>query len=245
MNLHKDAMATLPVDPAFRGYVEGSQYDQYGKSGWEQFIGQSKWCTDSDTLLLEHTPEDHLWGLRGFLVDIMDTLRCHQDFQFCDGSAFLQNYLVKYVSKFSDSMTDDILNDDADASSIACNMCMRYRPTEPEMLLQLMGQRFRQWALSTKNGGKRNFLPPTPDTADQCGEVGAYIAADWAVGKISLIDFLRKTTGNGKICHWLTKLHKEHVLASSVDTTLEEFARAYRMQGSVCRIFRFISIVYV
>ena len=56
----------------------------------------------------------------------------------------LRNYLSKYVSKFSDSMAEECLSYDVDATPIAVNVLMRYKPFEPEVVLQLMGQRFRQ-----------------------------------------------------------------------------------------------------
>lgn len=45
-------------------------------------------------------------GLRPYVVDVMDALRCHQDFQFTDDDGALRAYVAKYVSKFSDSNQD-------------------------------------------------------------------------------------------------------------------------------------------
>ena len=104
---------------------------------------------------------------------------------------------------------------------------MRYKPLEPEMVLQLFGAKFRQWHLSTVSGGKRDFVVPCPDQHPMPREVELYEGADWACGRISLLDYLRKTTAEGKICHWLKKKHEKSGSAAS----LEDFAAAYTMQG--------------
>ena len=49
----------------------------------------------------------------------------------------------------------------------------------------------------------------------------------WARNKISLLDFLRKTTNEGKICHWLKKLYCQSGSADS----LADFAAEYKMAG--------------
>ena len=82
---------------------------------------------------------------------------------------------------------------------------MRYCPFEPEMILQLFGNRFRQWEVTTKRGGKRDFLAPLPDTNHWPNEVQQCMDAGWACNKISLLDFLRKTNGNGQVVDWLPK----------------------------------------
>ena len=143
MLLH-EVFATLPEDPDLAGYVRGSQYDHHKRSGLNIFHGDSYWDVELGMLKMHHTEEDKGNGLRAYIVDVMDTLKCHQDFQFCNDHKLLAGYLTKYVSKFSDSLADECLNDDADATSIACNVCMRYKPMEPEMLMQMWGQRFRQ-----------------------------------------------------------------------------------------------------
>ncbi|CAE7365302.1 unnamed protein product [Symbiodinium natans] len=227
LDLAETVSATLPEDSDLRGYVEGSQYDQDKKSGWP--IHEAPTCFDRETGVwrLQHTEDDHAEGLRPYLVDLMEVLRCHQDFQMCDDDGLLRAYVTKYVSKFSDAASEEWLNDDAEAMSIAATVLMRYRPLEPEMVLQLFGAKFRQWHLSTQSGGKRDLVAPYPDQEPKLREVELYEQADWARGRISLLDYLRKTTAEGKICHWLKKKHAQ----SGSEATLEDFAANYVMQG--------------
>ena len=223
--------ATLPEledDADLRGYVLGSQLDHKGDSGRE--IWEAPTCFDEDKHVwrLAHSDEDHSRGLRAYVVDVLDALKCHQDFLIGDDKAgMLRTYITKYLSKFSDSASQEWLNDDADATSIATTVLMRYHPLEPEMTLQLFGQKFRQWHMTTVSGGKRDFVVPVPDVEERPKEVILYEAAAWARGKISLLDFLRKTTNEGHICNWLKKLHKR----MDPETPLSEFAAAYEVQG--------------
>ena len=202
--------------------------DRNNQSGHK--VREEATCFDqeSKTWRLRHTAEDQERGLRGYIVDIMDVLKCHQSFDLSDDKAgLLRQYVTKYLSKFSDSASDEWLDDDQSALNIATMVLMRYKPFEPEMVLQLFGQRFRQWHMSTVSGGKRDFVVPVPDQAEQPKEVEQYMKASWACGKISLLDFLRKTTNQGSICHWLKKLHK----ASDKDESLDKFAANYKMNG--------------
>lgn len=95
------------------------------------------------------------------------------------------------------------------------------------MTLQMFGARFRQWLITTEGRGKRDFRVPWPEKHPMPTEVQQYMEADWACNRISLLDFLRKTTNQGTICKWLVDLH------ARADTTKElgEFAADYCMQG--------------
>ena len=97
----------------------------------------------------------------------MDALRCHQDLLIReDRTGLLRQYVAKYLAKFSDLASQDWLNDEADAVSIAATVLSRYHPMEPEMVLQLFGAKLRQWHFTTVGGGKRDFIVPLPDAAD-------------------------------------------------------------------------------
>ena len=95
------------------------------------------------------------------------------------------------------------------------------------MALQMFGARFRQWFVTTEARGKRDFVVPWPEKPTMPKEVELYMNAEWACNKISLLDFLRKSTGQGTICAWLKKLHT----ASTNGQSLQQFARNYTMQG--------------
>ena len=166
--------------------------------------------------------------MRGFFPDVLDAIRCHQDLQIAGhGASLMRAYVAKYVSKFSDAAQEEWLNDSLSASQLAKTVAQRYRPMEPETVLQLCGGRFRQWGLSTVSGGKRNFLVPVPGEDYKPQEISLYESARWAAGKISLLDFLRKSNAKGGIIKFI----KDAWRSSAQDCTLEEFAAAYKMRG--------------
>ena len=112
MSLPATVMATMPdaidAEDVLPGAVQSSQLDRGRRSGWPIHEGESQWKV-ADTglqLQLRHTAEDKGQGLRPYFVDLMDALRCHQDFQFADDDGALRAYVAKYVSKFSDSNQD-------------------------------------------------------------------------------------------------------------------------------------------
>ena len=239
LDLQKHLSAAMPsaADPT-RGYVEGSQLDARFRSGWPVDDGPEGWDAELGRFRLRHPAEDADAGLRPYFVAIMDVLKCHQDVQIArDEGGILRAYVAKYVSKFSDSAQNEWLNDRAEPNSIAATVLSRYKPCEPEMVLQLFGGRFRQWRLTTHSRGRRWFAPPVPDAERMPEEVETYLAATWARGRIPLIDFLRKTTKAGDICAWLKKLHE----ASGSDDDLREFARQYRMRGEKVVAAEFVS----
>ena len=162
-----------------------------------------------------HTEEDKAAGLRPYFRDIMEALRCHQDFQFADDDQALAAYVAKYVSKFSDSNQEEWLNDAADGNVIAATVLSRYKPCAPEMTLHMFGAAFRQWLITTEHYGKLDFVVPTPDKEDMPKEVKLYLQAEWAAGQISLLDFLRKSNEKGNIIQWLTKLHAKRAPADA------------------------------
>ena len=214
-------------DTVLRNYVQNSQIDRDGQSGCIVHNEESTYSEERHTLLIAHDEHAQRAGLRPYNPAIMDAFPRHQDFQAADGEALLRNYMVKYCSKFSDSMVEECLNDDADATSIAVNVLMRYKPFEPEMILQLFGNRFRQWHISTYSGGKRDFVVPVPDKEFMPQEVTHYMNSTWACGTISLLDFLRKTNRQGHIVHWL----KETYARTNRALTLHEFAAQYVCKG--------------
>ena len=225
------ASASMPEDEDMAGYVRGSQLDQKRDSGRRVFEQETRYVEEARALRLKHAPADHALGLRGYLPDVMDALKCHQDLLIGeDRTGLLRQYVAKYLAKFSDSASQDWLNDEADATSIAVTVLSRCHPMEPEMVLQLFGAKLRQWHFTTVGGGKRDFIVPLPDAADlpERHPAKLYENAAWACGQINLLDFLRKTNADGHICAWLKKRHAKQ---GEPEETLEAFARRYRPQG--------------
>ena len=244
MDLDEKVLATMPCPSAqddahdhkeeqddyelfLNGVVAGSQIDRDGRSGWPVWQDWNSWDEEGNTLRLHHTEKDHGSGLRPYFLDVMEALRCHQDFQLADDDGALRAYVAKYVSKFSDSNQDEWLNDKASGDNIASTVLYRYKPYEPEMILQLFGASMRQWMVTTDTRGKRDFNSPWPSKDPMPKEVVFYIESTWAAGKISLLDFLRKTNRTGGISGWL----KRKFLKQTDFEELDAFAAAYRVQG--------------
>jgi hypothetical protein len=234
LGLEKTISASMPEDPDLAAYVKGSQLDDDGESKWPIHEGESHYDADACELHIKHTQQDSDAGLRGYLPDIMDAMRCHQDMQVSDGRSLLLQYVTKYVAKFSDSSYDEWMSDNVKANSLARKVLFEYWPLEPEMVLQLVGSRFRQWDLSTAMGGKRTILPPRPNNDQQPKFVDHYMDEDgWRHNDMSLLEFLRKTGNTGKISGWLRQKYKHRYgkVAESEKPTLEKFANDYVMHG--------------
>jgi len=223
--MHHWASATLPPEdqPEMRGYVLGSQTDRDGKSQWPVHEERSYWDEVAETYRLHHTADDNACGRRAYATIPMEGAPCHQDLQYdSDGGAF-RAYLTKYVSKFSDAATDEILGEDSDmgGDATAAAILYRYRPMEPEMVLQLFGSIFKQWKVNTASGGARQIQVPWPGKEDitdaVMADIRAYEAAAWKGDSMSLLDFLRKSCDGGRtdIAPWLKSKHAEHIFSTA------------------------------
>jgi hypothetical protein len=147
-------------------------------------------------------------------MNCQHTYTCVQDVQMCNDDAALRAYLTKYLSKHSDSFLEDCMNDDGEGDLVAASVLSRYKPFEPEMVLQMFGGRFKQWQVNTISGGKRDFFVPVPDLepAAQPKEVHLYVACTWKGLHMPMLEFLRKSTNDGSIHAWLIKKYDLAVL---------------------------------
>ena len=220
-DMHKWASATMPpkTDLLMRGYVMGSQLDQNGDTPISVYEGDSCWDDEAQTYRLHHTAQDNALGLRAYVPALMEANPCHFDLQYtADGTAF-RTYLVKYVPKFSDAATDDILDAGSDmrGNETAAAILRRYRPLEPEMVLQLFGTHFKQWRVSTASRGVREFQVPWPQkptvTESVQKDLAAYVTAAWTGPSMNLLDFLRKSVDGGRadIAPWLKKKYVNYL----------------------------------
>eukprot|EP00959_Pyramimonas_sp_CCMP1952_P250167 5229214-Pyramimonas_sp.AAC.1 len=82
------------------------------------------------------------------------------------------------------------------------------------MWLQLNGQNFKQWHVSTVSRGKRDIHAPWPGMETPPAYVDQYCAASrtWRRADMPLLEFLRKTGDDGQIVHWIQKPWREEVL---------------------------------
>ena len=215
------------------GHVDGSQRDRKpGKNGWPLEGEASHYDADARELRLHHTVADKDAAVRAYLPDVLDTLKCHQDVQITNDEAALRVYVAKYVPKFSDSASDERLNDHQEPNTVATTVLMRYKPMEPEMILQLFGARFRQWYATSEHGGKRYFQEPWPSKKPKPVEVVQHEEAEWARG-MPLLDFLRKSNCEGNIAGWLRRLHAKHEKDSKDTQPLEKFVHDFEVKGEV------------
>lgn len=189
-----------------RSYVLGSQIVNEGKTPVEVHRGPTEWDAQDGFWRLHHTSSDHSRGTRAYFPEVLDVLKCHQGLQLSGTSGAWMRYVAKYAAKFSDSMAEGFLNGKASADAIATSVFMRYKPYEPEMVLQMFGARFRQWRLSTTSRGKKEFLVPWPDKDPLPDVIARYESCEWRGDEMSLLEFLRKTNEDHAICGLLCEV---------------------------------------
>ena len=219
------ASATRPAEgTALRGIVQRSQLDWKGKTPWPVHERPNEWDEGLGCTKLRHDESDHTDGVRAYLREKLAALRCHMDLQETDDDGAMQAYLAKYPVKNSSGLDEEWLQDEAGANALAWGVLSRYKPHEPEMVLQLFGQKFRQWSTNTVDGGKRDFIVPVPDAPQLPKEIKQYEDCRWRGDQMSLLDFLRRTNKQGEIAKWLKEAHKRYI--SSV------LAQAHQQAGS-------------
>ena len=226
-------------------YVLGSQQDRSENSGRDVCLDHSHFQKSTNTWRLYHTSEDKALGLRAFFPVIMDALKCYQALQIGEGMGLLAAFVAKCVPKFSNAALDDWLDDDIKKTdALSANFLSQYKPFEPEMILQIFGQRFRQWDISTVSRGRREFRVPLPGSDEYPVEIAQYVQSTWRSDNMNLLDFLRKTNKQGEIATWLRQKYQkknvrnnnvisEEITAASppAPMTVNNFANAYIMQG--------------
>eukprot|EP00973_Karenia_brevis_P032230 4443175-Karenia_brevis.AAC.1 len=87
----------------------------------------------------------------------MEGCPSHEDLQYDPGYTSFGCYVLKYLPKMSDSWSDELLADDAELSgdATAAAVLAKYKPLEPEMVLQLFAQQMPQYRLPTETGGAK------------------------------------------------------------------------------------------
>ena len=227
------AASTQNISEEMKGYVENTQPDPHGESGQAVCEDATHWDEEQNVWRLQHTSEDDHAGLRAYFVEVMDALKCHQDVTMCDSNSALQAYVAKYASKFSDSSSEEWLNDMASAMPVAANVLTKYMPYEPEMVLRILGARFRQWDVSAATRGKRDVSVPRPDLDDGRYEkpdyVQAYEDCTWRREDMSLLEYLRKTNSRGDIAAWLAQ--KYRAAGEDINMDLAAYANQYVCRG--------------
>lgn len=228
LRLHESVSATMAHANPLAGYVEASQTDQALASPCAVWTGASTTDETTGEVHLHHTESDHRQGLRAFYAPLLEVTKCHQDVQIdAGGQSNYAAYTAKYAPKFSDALHEELLNDDVDGNSLAASVLSRYKPSCPEMVLQMCGSIFHQWHVTTASKGKRNLLVPPLDAAAGHPDVERYMQSSWRGDDMALLDYLRKTNDAGDIAGWL----KDRWVAAGRPGTLEQFANTYTCDG--------------
>ena len=134
----------VPVDdPIMAGLVLGSQ-PSWGASGWREREEATAVGEENNALLLQHTQNNVLNGLRADFPEITKATRgSHQDVLQTNGHGLLPKYVSTYVPKFSnDFATEWLDDDDASGYHVAMKVLFDYHPQEPDMWLQFAAQQF-------------------------------------------------------------------------------------------------------
>ena len=223
MNLHDKVSATIPEDGhALRGYVLDGQTGRTG-SGWPQHEGPSDCDPRQDGVRLHHTALDQHLGVRGYIPEVLDVLKCHQDLQLGRGGGHMIKYAATYLPKFSDGPGKELMDDSSSAYAAARRVLFTFHPGEPEMWLLLANQAFPMFFMG---GTMQPIVAPHPGMEPKPKYVQLYEEAAWR-GEMTLLEYLRRVNSKGAI---LEHIRKEY-LRGDRSVSLETFALRYETFG--------------
>lgn len=230
LRLDKCMSASLDGLPEpLKHFARAAQVDERpGRGRWPVCEEPSRWNPVLGQYDFHHSAADKALGLRGFFAPLLEATRGHQDVQVdMPGQTNFAAYTTKYAPKFSDSLHEELLNDDVDGNSLAASVLSRYHPCVPEMLLQMFGSILPQWSVTTWSKGRKDFRVPVPDAPEMAAEVRLYMESTWRGEDMPLLEFLRKTNDQGGISGWVVQAWKK----SGEDVALEVFANRCPMEG--------------
>ena len=211
IHLERKIRATVPdkeAEPFMHGVVMDSQRD-YKDSKVPAREEPSVFDAKQQKVLLQHSEEDKALRIRAYFPATMQVTKCHEDVQQGDGNGAVLRYVATYNMKFSSSMDQDWLNDDASDFSVARRVLCCYQPLEPEMWLTLAGQEFPQVNFS---GTLVDFMTPTPQTEELPAFVERYQGASWRREGMTLLEFARKSNSEGEIVRYIREHHKRYCM---------------------------------
>ena len=139
IELEKKLSAHLPdkqAQPLLHGLVLDGQCDRTN-SGLPVREEASTWDPLSGKALLQHTEEDKDLKIRPYFPLTMEVTKCHEDVQQADGNGAVLRYVATYSLKFSDSMDNSWLNDQASDYSVARRVLFCYHPTKAHFLISM------------------------------------------------------------------------------------------------------------
>ena len=201
-------MPSKEEDPLLRGLVLDGQRD-YINSGVVVREEPSVWDEKDQVVRLQHTEEDKELCVRPYFPQTLGITKCHEDVQQGNDNGAVLRYVATYAPKFSDSMDQEWLNDQASDYSVARRVLFSYHPLEPEMWLTLAQERFPQIVYS---GSMVNFMTPSLDCSTKPQLVLNYENCTWRREDMSLLEYLRKTNNAGAVIRHIQEKHRREVL---------------------------------
>ena len=214
MQLQDKASATVPAEGhPLRGYVLDGQAGRTG-SGWPRHDGASFFNPDQENVQLHHTILDKKLGIRGYLPEVLDVLKCHQDLQLGRGTGHMLRYAATYLPKFSDGPGKELMDDSSSAYGAARRVLFTFHPGEPEMWLLLANQSFPMFFMG---GTLQPLIAPHPGMETKPQYVHLYEEATWR-GELTLLEFLRRVNRKGAILEHIRKAHRKSDQALSLET---------------------------
>lgn len=240
IGLEKKLSAHLPdkkKDPLLHGLVLDGQCDRTN-SGIPIREEPSAWDDESQKVQLQHTEEDKDLKIRPYFPTTMQVTKCHEDVQQADGNGAVLHYVATYSMKFSDSMDQNWLNDQASDYSVARRILFSYHPLEPEMWLTLATERFPQMDYQ---GTLVDIHVPVPSCEQKPKRLQNYEESAWRRDDMSLLEFLRKSNDSGKIMRYIKEQYMQHckheILQEYIAQGQEQKA-AYKMTENLLKAYR-------
>ena len=196
------------TQPLLHGLVLDGQCDR-SNSGVPVREEPSAFDAVNGKVLLQHTEEDKELKIRPYLKTTLEVTKCHEDVQQADGNGAVLRYVATYSLKFSDSMDQDWLNDQASDYSVARRILFSHHPLEAEMWLTLGNERFPQVDFK---GTLVDINVPLPGFAKKPRWLQQYESATWRREDMSVLEYLRKTSMySGDVIRHIKEGHKQHV----------------------------------
>ncbi|CAE7572809.1 unnamed protein product [Symbiodinium natans] len=223
VRLPDKASATVPEEGnPLRGYVLDGQAGRTG-SGWPQHSGNNEYDAVQDKVRLRHTELDKKLGIRGYIPEVLDVLKCHQDLQLDRGSGLMLKYTATYLPKFGDGPGKELMDDASSGYGAARRVLFTFHPGEPEMWLLLANQTFPMFFMG---GTMQPIIAPHPGMPVKPEYLQLYEAADWRCD-MPLIEYLRRVNKKGAILEHIRKAY----LQTDQRVPLQDFAVRFETFG--------------
>ena len=188
-------------------------------SGWPQHLGESTFDPAADRMLLRHSALEKRLGVRGYIPEVLDVLKCHQDLQVERGTGLMLKYAATYLPKFSDGPGKELLDDASSGYGAARRVLFTFHPGEPEMWLLLASQSHPMFFMA---GTMMPIIAPHPEMEWKPAYVQLYEEAMWR-GEMTLLEYLRKVNSKGGILEHIRKVHFKSGQLQDLETFAVKF----------------------